>query len=477
MDIIDLKAWEMKEKLLNREISSREILESHLNRVEEVEKDINAFITINREKALLDADIIDKKIKNGEEVGALAGIPIGVKDNIMTKDLRTTAGSKILEDFISPYDATVIKKIKENHGIILGKTNMDEFSMGGTTQSSYFGPTKNPLDNTKVPGGSSGGSAAAVKSKEVPLSIGSDTGGSIRQPASYCGLVGIKPTYGLVSRYGLIALSNTLDQIGVFGRDVQDAVLMLNVISGKAQRDFSTMDSKALDIESLEKVDSLKGIKVALPKEFFLGEMDDRVKAEMDKSINIFKDLGATIEEIDLPSVKYALETYHIITSGDISSNMARFDGIRYGYRAKDYETLDELYINSRTEGFGEEVKRRILFGTYILSGHRGKEYYDKALKIRTKIIGEFNNVFSKYDIILSPTSPNLAFNLGEKRSEIYSRNEALFQMPVNLAGLCAISVPTGNKEGLPVGLQIIGDRFKEIDIIKAAFAYEGMVK
>ncbi|MEW8973390.1 MAG: Asp-tRNA(Asn)/Glu-tRNA(Gln) amidotransferase subunit GatA [Tissierellaceae bacterium] len=477
MNIIDLKAYEMKEKLLKREISSREIVEAHLDRIKEVEDNINAFITVDEENALSSADIIDEKIKSGEKLGVLAGLPIAIKDNIMTKGIKTTAGSKMLSNFISPYDATVIEKIKKNHGIILGKTNMDEFSMGGTTETSYFGATKNPLDNTRTTGGSSGGSAAAVVARETPLAIGSDTGGSIRKPAGYCGLVGIKPTYGLVSRYGLIPLSNTMDQIGVFGRDVKDAVLMLNAISGKDTRDISTVDSSNIDVEDSKSIDCVKGMKIALPKEFFTAEMDAKVKEEMKKSIDIFKNLGGIIEEISLPSLKYALEIYHIITSGDISSNMARFDGIRYGYRAEDYDTLDELYINSRTEGFGEEVKRRILFGTYLLSGYRGKEYYDKALKARTDIIEGFNDIFSKFDIILSPTSPDLPPKLGETRSEVYSHSEGLFQVPVNLAGLCAVSVPTVHGEGLPVGLQIIGDRFKEENIIKAAFAYERMVK
>lgn len=477
MNIVELKAYEMKERLLKREISSREIIEAHLDRIKEVEGEINAFITIDEEGALSCADDIDKRLKNGEELGCLAGLPIGIKDNIMTKDMRTTAGSKMLENFISPYDATAVEKVKKEHGIILGKTNMDEFAMGGTTEKSYFGSTKNPLDNTRTAGGSSGGSAAAVAAREVPLSIGSDTGGSIRKPAGYCGLVGIKPTYGLVSRCGLIPLSNSLDQIGVLGRDVKDAVLMLNTISGKDTRDMSTVDSSLLNMKKIESIDSLKGMKIGLPKEFMMTEMDSKIREGMEKSLDIFKDLGADIKEISIPSLKYISEIYHIIISGDISSNMARFDGVRYGHRAEKYDTLDELYINSRTEGFGEGVKRRILFGTYLLSGHRGKEYYERALRARAKVIEEFNDVFSKFDIIISPTSPDFPPKLGEERSEIYKKSESLFQVPVNIAGLCAISIPMVYGDGLPMGLQIIGDRFKEENIIKTAFGYEGMVK
>lgn len=475
MDIVNLKAWEMREKLLNKEISSKEILESHLSQIDKVEKDINAFINIDRDKAFKAADLIDEKIRNNEELGLLAGIPIGIKDNIITKDFKTTGASKMLENFQPPYDATVVEKIKDNHGIIIGKTNLDEFAMGGSTQLSYFGPTKNPLDSNKVAGGSSGGSAAAVSAKEVALSIGTDTGGSNRIPASFCGVVGIKPSYGFISRYGLISLSNTLDQIGVFGRDVKDAVMMLNGISGYDKRDTSTTKNKTiLDMESLG---SIKGMKIALPKEFFEINMDPKVREEMNKSIELFKDAGAIIEEVSLPILQYALDTYRIIVHGDVSSNMARFDGIRYGYRAKDYETLDELYINSRTEGFGDEIKRRILLGTYLLSGNRGEEYYTKALKVRTRIIEEFNRVFSQFDIILSPTTPDLPYNLGESRTKENSHNGALLQMPANLAGLCAISVPTKNRDGLPVGLQLIGDRFREDNIIKAALAFEGMVR
>lgn len=475
MDIVNLKAWEMRKKLLDKEVSSREIIEAHLDRIDEVEDNINAFISIDREQALKDADLIDRKIRDNEELGALAGIPIGVKDNIVTKDFKTTAGSKMLENFQAPYDATVVEKIKENHGIIIGKTNLDEFAMGVSGQISHFGPTKNPLDLEKVAGGSSGGSAAALAAGEVGLSIGSDTGGSNRMPASFCGLVGIKPSHGLVSRYGLISVSDRMDQVGVFGRDVRDAVLMLNSISGYDEKDTTTKkDSRKLDEES---IDSIKGMKIALPKEYFEIDMNPKIRKEMEKAIGLFKDKGAIVEEVSLPILKYAVDAFYIIIHSDFSSNMARFDGIRYGHRAEDYESLDELYINSRTEGFGDEIRKRILFGTYLLSGDRGKEYYTRALKVRAKLIEEFNKLFTDFDIILSPTVEDLPYELGELGLKENSFKGALLQTPINLAGLCALSMPTGKREGLPIGLQIIGNRFREDNIVKAALAYEGMVK
>ena len=473
MDIIRLSAMEIREKLKKKEISSREIIEAHLNRIEEVDDEINAFITLTKEEALKVADKIDNRIKNGEDLGLLAGIPIGIKDNIITYGTRTTCGSKMLEDFIPPYESTVVEKIKNADGIILGKVNMDEFAMGSSTETSYFGATKNPIDLERVPGGSSGGSTAAVKAYEVALALGSDTGGSIRQPASYCGVVGIKPTYGLVSRYGLIPVANSLDQIGVVGRDVLDAALMLEVISGYDIKDSTSIDMKNIDY--LEKLtEDIRGVKVAVPKEYFNLEMDTRIKDQLTNAIKIFETLGAEIDEISLPNTEYGLATYYIISTAEISSNLARFDGIRYGYRAKDYETLDELYMNTRKEAFGEEVKRRIMAGTYSLSRGHAEEYYKKALKVRTLIKDDFDKAFEKYDIILSPTTPDLSFKLGEKMDnplDMYKSD--LFTVPVNLAGICALSLPCGYVEGLPVGLQIIGDRFKEANILKAAYAFE----
>jgi aspartyl-tRNA(Asn)/glutamyl-tRNA(Gln) amidotransferase subunit A len=473
MDIIKLSAREMRKKLKLKEISSRDIVEAHLNRIGEMENKINAFITLTEEEALKAADRVDEKIKNGEELGPLAGIPIGIKDNIMTNGIRTTCASKMLENFIPPYDATVVEKIKKADGIILGKSNMDEFAMGSSTETSYFGPTKNPMDLERVPGGSSGGSAAAVRAHEVALSLGSDTGGSIRQPASFCGVVGIKPTYGLVSRYGLASMANSLDQIGVLGRDVLDAALMLGVISGYDVKDSTSMDIEDIDyLEGLVK--DIKGMKIGLPKEYFDLKVDSAIKEKITRAIRIFETLGAEIEEISLPNTIYGLATYHIISTSEISSNMARYDGIRYGYRGKDYETLDELYINTRSEAFGEEVKRRIMMGTYSLSSGYADEYYKKALKVRTLIKNDFDKAFEKYDIILSPTSPILPFKLEEKSNDpLAMYNSDIFTASVNLAGLCAISIPCGYVEGLPVGLQIIGDRFKELNILKAAYAFE----
>jgi len=473
MDIIKLSAREMRKKLKLKEISSRDIVEAHLNRIGEMENKINAFITLTEEEALKAADRVDEKIKNGEELGPLAGIPIGIKDNIMTNGIRTTCASKMLENFIPPYDATVVEKIKKADGIILGKSNMDEFAMGSSTETSYFGPTKNPMDLERVPGGSSGGSAAAVRAHEVALSLGSDTGGSIRQPASFCGVVGIKPTYGLVSRYGLASMANSLDQIGVLGRDVLDAALMLGVISGYDVKDSTSMDIEDIDyLEGLVK--DIKGMKIGLPKEYFDLKVDSAIKEKITKAIRVFETLGAEIEEISLPNTIYGLATYHIISTAEISSNMARYDGIRYGYRGKDYETLDELYINTRSEAFGEEVKRRIMMGTYSLSSGYADEYYKKALKVRTLIKNDFDKAFEKYDIILSPTSPILPFKLEEKSNDpLAMYNSDIFTASVNLAGLCAISIPCGYVEGLPVGLQIIGDRFKELNILKAAYAFE----
>lgn len=472
MDIIKLSAIDMKEKLKNKEISSRDIVEAHIKRIDEVDEEVNAFITLTKEEALNTADEIDKKIKVGENLGLLAGIPIGIKDNIITYGTKTTCGSKMLENFIPPYESTVVERIKKEDGIILGKTNMDEFAMGSLTDTSYFGSTKNPIDLERSPGGSSGGSAAAVKAEEVALSLGSDTGGSIRQPASYCGVVGIKPTYGLISRYGLVSVANSLDQIGISGRNVSDAALMLDAIAGHDIKDSTSSDMENINyLEGLN--EDIKGMKIALPKEYFNMDMDNGIKDKVMEAVKVFETLGAEVEEVSLPNTNYALATYYVIATAEISSNLSRFDGVRYGYRAEGYETLDELYMKTRSEAFGKEVKSRIMAGTYFLSSEHAEEYYEKALRLRTLIKGDFDKVFEKYDIILSPTTPNLPFKLGGINNPFIMETSDIFTIPVNLAGICAMSIPCGYIEGLPVGMQIIGDRFKELDILRAGYAFE----
>ncbi|WFA08915.1 Asp-tRNA(Asn)/Glu-tRNA(Gln) amidotransferase subunit GatA [Tissierella sp. Yu-01] len=483
MDITSLKAWEMKEKIHNREISSKEIIEAHIKRIEEVEPKINAFITLNKEEALKEASRIDEKIRNKEEVGVLAGLPIGVKDNIITKNLRTTCASKMLENFNPPYNATVIDKIKYNDGIIMGKTNMDEFAMGGSSETSYFGATKNPVDTSKVSGGSSGGSAAAVGAKEVPLALGTDTGGSVRQPASFCGVVGLKPSYGMVSRYGVIPMANTLDQVGVFGRDVKDAALMLSAVTGYDIKDSTSSkrsDSGIIIGDSNEEKNKnyLEGMTIAIPKEYIdLKPANMDIQAQFDNAVKVFENSGAKVEIVSVPHLKYALETYYIIMTCEVSSNMARFDGIRFGHRAENYDSLDELYINSRTEGLGDEVKRRIMTGTFALSADHSIDYYNKALKVRTLIKNDFDKVFANYDVMLSLVSPVLPYDFNSIVNDpIESYKADLYTVPVNLAGLCSMSIPVGTVDGLPVGLQITGDRFKEANIIRAGLGYERAV-
>ncbi|SHH32750.1 Asp-tRNA(Asn)/Glu-tRNA(Gln) amidotransferase subunit GatA [Sporanaerobacter acetigenes] len=473
MDITRLSAVELRKKLLNREISSIEIVESYYKNIEETEKDIDAFITLTKDEALRTARNIDEKIANNEEVGLLAGIPIAVKDNIATRGIKTTCGSKILENFVSPYDATVVEKIKREDAIIIGKTNMDEFAMGSSTETSYFKKTKNPHDLERVPGGSSGGSAAAVAGFEAPLSLGSETGGSVREPASFCGVVGLKPTYGLISRYGLIAFASSLDQIGPFARNVEDTALLLSVLAGYDEKDSTSVENKSIDYTK-ELNSNVKGMKFALPKEYFGEGIDEKVKAKVLEAVEVLKGLGAEVEEISLPYTEYALSCYYIISTSEASSNLARFDGIRYGYRAENYKDLDELYINTRSEGFGEEVKRRIMLGTFALSSGYYDAYYNKAQKIRTLIKRDFDKAFEKYDAIISPTAPILPFKIGEKINDPLSMYMSdILTVSVNLAGVCAISVPCGNLNGLPVGLQIIGDRFKEQKILNIAYTYE----
>lgn len=476
MDLTSLKAWELKEKLMSKEVSSVEIVKAHLERIEKDDKDINAFISLN-EDAIKDAQIVDEKISKGEEIGALAGIPIGLKDNIVTKNLRTSCGSKMLENFIPPYDAHVVERIRQEGGIIIGKTNLDEFAMGASTESSYFGPSKNPINTNLVPGGSSGGSAAAVAANLVPLTLGTDTGGSIRQPASFCGVVGIKPSYGMVSRYGVVSVANSLDQVGVFGRDIKDSLLLLNGIKGYDKRD-STSSKNSNDNINIEDVDYLKGMKVAIPKEYmdFLPKNKD-IQAKFEESIEIFKNAGAIIDYVSLANLKHAIQTYMIIATSEVSSNLSRFDGIRYGHRAKDYESLDELYINSRSEAFGDEVKRRIMMGTYSLSSEHADSFYQKARKVRTLIREDFHRVFKDYDIVLSLSSPILPFEFkafDNEPAELHKQR--LYNVPANLAGLCAMSLPMGLVDGLPIGLQIIGDRFREDKMIRAGLGFEKAV-
>lgn len=474
MEIINLTAWEMKEKLHNKEISAKDIVEAHFDRIDVAEDTINAFISLDYEGALKAAHTIDKKLKSGEDLGLFAGLPIGLKDNIVTKNIRTTCGSKMLKHFISPYDAHVVQMIKNNDGIIVGKTNMDEFAMGGTTETSYFGPTKNPVNLDLTAGGSSGGSAAAVATNEVALSLGTDTGGSTRQPAAFSNIVGIKPSYGLVSRYGVVPMANTLDVVGAFGRDVKDALLMLNGISGYDEKDFTSIKNSPIILNS---DNNLKGMKVGILKEFGEVVIDEIIEEKFNKAKKTFEDAGAIVEEISVPSIAYAKEIYYILSNAELSSNMARFDGIRYGFRAEDYETLDELYINTRTIGFGEEVKKRILLGTYFLSGDKREEYYVKSMKLRTLLIQDFKKVFQKFDIIISPTTTTMPFELDQAIDKETRLHSDMFTVPANLAGLCAISLPCDNNREVPVGLQIMGDRFMDSKIIQAALGFERLVK
>ena len=478
MNITELTVHELKEKLEKKELTSYEITKAYIEKIEEKEKDVQAFVTTLEKDALEKAEEIDKKIASGEIVEKLAGIPIGIKDNICTKGVKTTCSSKMLENFVAPYDATVMEKINSENLINLGKLNMDEFAMGGSTEHSYFHVTRNPWNLNKVPGGSSGGSAAAVAAGMVPWALGTDTGGSIREPASFCGVVGLKPTYGLVSRYGLVAFASSLDQVGPITKDVTDSAMLLNIITGKDKMDSTSVERPKVDYTKALKND-VKGLKIAVPKELFAEGINEEVKESLEKAIETYKKLGAEISEVSLNIAEYALASYYIIACAEASSNLGRFDGVRYGHRAKEFNNLKELYRNSRTEGFGPEVKRRIILGTYVLSSGYYDAYYKKAQQVRTLVMNKFKSVFDNYDVILTPTSPTAAFDIGSKINDPLAMYLAdICTVSVNIAGLPGISIPCGvDKEGMPIGMQLIGNRFTEETLLNAAYTFEQKVQ
>ena len=478
MEITELTVHELQEKLKSKELTVSEITRAYVDRINEKEKDVNAFITLLTDEAIEKSKEIEEKINNEEINSELAGLPIGIKDNICTKGIKTTCASKMLENFVSPYDATVMNKINSEGMINLGKLNMDEFAMGSSTEHSAIAKTRNPWNLNTVPGGSSGGSAAAVAANMVPWALGSDTGGSIRQPASLCGVVGLKPTYGLVSRYGLVAFASSLDQIGPITKDVKDSAILLNLLVGHDEKDTTSLDMPKQDYVSSLKND-VKGLKIGVPKEFFAEGLNEEVRQSLEKAIEKYKELGAEVEEFSLDIAKYSLAAYYIIACAEASSNLGRFDGIRYGYRTPNYESLEDIFVNSRSEGFGDEVKRRIILGTYVLSSGYYDAYYKKAQQVRTLVKKEFDKAFEKYDVILTPTSPIVAFEAGTKSNnplEMYLAD--ICTVSVNVAGLPGISIPCGvNSEGMPIGMQLIGNRFEEGKILNAAYTFEQAVK
>jgi aspartyl-tRNA(Asn)/glutamyl-tRNA(Gln) amidotransferase subunit A len=469
-----LTAHEAIDLIKKKEVKCQEVVESVLERIKQVEDKVKSYITITEQEALENAKKIDEKIAKGEDVGVLYGLPIALKDNLCTNGIKTTCASKILYNFVPPYDATVVKKLKENNMTLLGKLNMDEFAMGSSTENSAFHTTRNPWDLERVPGGSSGGSAAAVAADEAFFTLGSDTGGSIRQPASLCGVVGMKPTYGRVSRFGLVAFASSLDQIGPLTKDVEDCALAMNIICGHDPYDAT---SAPVDVPDFTKalVNDVKGLKIGVPREYMEKGVNDEVKKAVEKALELLKSLGAQYEKFSIPIVEYALPTYYIIASSEASSNLARYDGIKYGYRTQNYEDLIDLYKKTRSEGFGAEVKRRIMLGTYALSAGYYDAYYKKGLQVRTLIKRAFDEAFQKYDVIITPTSPTTAFKIGEKVSnplEMYMSD--ICTVPVNIAGLPAISIPCGfDSNNLPIGLQIIGKAFDEETILRVAYTYE----
>ncbi|HEO8419494.1 Asp-tRNA(Asn)/Glu-tRNA(Gln) amidotransferase subunit GatA [Niallia sp. FSL W8-0635] len=473
MSLFDQKMTDLQELLHKKEISVTDLVKESYNRIKDVDEKVQAFLTLDEENALSQASALDSKLVNGEHSGSLFGMPIGIKDNIVTKDLRTTCSSKILENFQPIYNATVMDKLQAAGAITIGKLNMDEFAMGSSTENSYYQKTKNPWNLETVPGGSSGGSAASVAAGEVLFSLGSDTGGSIRQPAAFCGVVGLKPTYGRISRFGLVAFASSLDQIGPITRTVEDNAFLLNAISG-----LDPMDSTSANVEVPDFTKGLtgdiKGMKIAVPKEYLAEGVNEAVRQSVLDALKVLEKLGATWEEVSLPHSKYALATYYLLSSSEASANLSRFDGVRYGYRAEDVETLIDLYKRSRAEGFGDEVKRRIMLGTFALSSGYYDAYYKKAQKVRTLIKKDFEDVFEKYDVIIGPTTPTPAFKLGENVDDpltMYAND--ILTIPVNLAGVPGISVPCGFSNGLPLGLQIIGKHFDEASVYKVAYSFE----
>ena len=478
MEITELTVHELIEKLKNKELTSTEITQSYIDRIKEKEPEVQAFVTTLEDEAIKQAKEIDEKRATGEIENNLAGIPIGIKDNMCTKGIKTTCSSHMLENFVSPYDATVVEKLKSENLIDLGKLNMDEFAMGGSTEYSYFHKTYNPWNLNKVPGGSSGGSAAAVAANMVPWALGSDTGGSIRQPSSFCGVVGLKPTYGLISRYGLVAFASSLDQIGPITKDVEDSAILLNLIAGHDEKDTTSANIAKKDYTKNLK-NNIKGKKIGVPKEFFGEGINAEVKEKLQEAIETYKELGAEVEEFSLDIAKYSLATYYIIACAEASSNLGRFDGIRYGYRTPEFSNLKELYKKSRSEGFGPEVKRRIILGTYVLSSGYYDAYYKKAQKVRTFVKKQFDENFKKYDVLLTPVAPTTAFEIGSKSNnpiEMYLAD--ICTVSINIASVPAISIPCGvDKNGMPVGMQLIGDRFSEAKLLNAAYTFEQKIQ
>lgn len=474
MNIFDYTALEIGALIKEGKLSCVDAVNAVFDAIEEKDDKINAYITLNKEAALKRATEVQSLIDNGTLTSPLAGVPFSIKDNICTKGLKTTCASKILGDFAPVYNATVIERLEENGAIVIGKLNMDEFAMGSTSETSYYGTTKNPWDLNKVPGGSSGGSAASLAGKEAVVALGSDTGGSIRQPAAYCGVTGFKPTYGTVSRFGLIAYASSLDQIGPIGRDVKDCAAVMDVISGK-----DAMDGTSLDIEYPEFLKGLngdiKGMKIGLPKQCFEEGLDEDVKKNILAMADKLRELGAIVEEIEMPFLEFVIPAYYIIAAAEASSNLSRFDGVKYGFRAAEYEGITDLYNTTRSEGFGEEVKKRILLGTFVLSSGYYDAYYRKALKVKSVIKKNFDEIFSKYDAILSPNAPTTAPVLGESLSDpLQMYLSDIYTVSVNLAGLPGLSLPCGkDKSGMPVGAQIIGAALSDEKVLNIGYAFQ----
>ena len=474
MDLMSLTAVELGRKIKAKEVTVRKAVLAAYDKIDEKEAELNCYVTTTKEAALAKADEVQAKIDAGELTGPLAGVPVAIKDNMCTKGVLTTCSSRILENFVPTFTAEAVINLEKAGAVILGKTNMDEFAMGSTTETSHYGATKNPWNTKHVPGGSSGGSAAAVAADECSFALGSDTGGSIRQPSSYCGVTGMKPTYGTVSRYGLIAYGSSLDQIGPIAKDVTDCATILETIASYDPKDSTSIRRDDYDFTSAL-VDDVKGMKIGIPKDYLIEGLNPEVKAAIMNAAHKLEEKGAVVEEFDLSLVEYAIPAYYVIACAEASSNLARFDGVKYGYRTPEYNELHEMYKKTRSEGFGPEVKRRIMLGSFVLSSGYYDAYYLKALRTKALIKQAFDKAFSKYDVILGPVAPTTAPKLGSSLSDpIKMYLGDIYTISVNLAGLPGLSVPCGkDKNGLPIGLQLIGDCFKENNIIRAGYAYE----